>query len=151
MTDLSSLAAALSALKTATDLAGIIRQSGVSLEQAEFKLKSAELITALADIKLQLADVQYTILERDKTIRELDAKLELKGKVTFKAPFCWLDGDSSPHCQQCYEGDGKLVHLQGDDDGYWECKTCKRAYRSEPSRHSGARVARNTRNPFDTW
>jgi hypothetical protein len=151
MSDIALVASTLSSLKTAMDIAAIIKQSGTTLEKAEFKLKTADLISVLADVKIQLADVQQSILDRDQTIRELNTKFELKGKVAFKPPFCWLEGDTHPHCAQCYENDEKLIHLQGDGAGYWECKTCKSNFTDESYGRPTLGVVRNHRSEYDPF
>lgn len=151
MSDIALVASTLSSLKAAMDIAGVIKQSGTTLEKADFKFKTAELISALADIKIQLAEVQQSILDRDQTIRELNAKLELRGKVTFKPPFCLLEGDSHPHCAQCYENDDKLIHLQGDGNGYWECRTCKSNFTDDTYGRPALGVVRNHRSDYDPF
>lgn len=69
MTDIGSIAAALSSLKNATDLASAIKASGVSLEKAEAKMQLADLILALAEVKIQLAEVQQSQVARDRRKR----------------------------------------------------------------------------------
>jgi hypothetical protein len=53
MVDIAILGSALGSIKTATDIAKLIKNSGTSLEKAEVKLQVAELISSLADIKME--------------------------------------------------------------------------------------------------
>ncbi len=77
MPDLDTFSAALSSLKTATEIAKFIKESGVTLDKAEVKLKLAELTGALADTEIELSEIQGLLIEKDKIIRELNAKYEL--------------------------------------------------------------------------
>ena len=131
MPDLAAISSVLSSIKAATDIAKLVRESGLTLEKAEVKLKLAELVEKLADAKLELASVQDLIEERDRRIRELAQALEIQGKLTFEPPYYWLHSDAGregPFCQQCYDSEQKLVRLQGYGNGYWDCKTCKNNY-----------------------
>jgi hypothetical protein len=58
---ISDISAILTSVKTATDIAKLLKASDVSLEKAETKLKLADLIGALADVKMQLADVRESL------------------------------------------------------------------------------------------
>ena len=60
MADIATIAAALGSLKTATDIAKLIKDSGSSLEQAEVKLQIAELISSLAEANWKLLGFNRT-------------------------------------------------------------------------------------------
>jgi len=129
--DITSVTGVLGSIKTATDIARFIKDSDLSLEKAETKLKLADLIGALADAKMEVIGVQQTLAEAETRIRELETRLDTKAKVQWKEPSYWLEtetGPEGPFCQKCYDTEGKLVRLQGDDDGYFECKSCKSSY-----------------------
>jgi hypothetical protein len=64
---------------------------------------------------------------RDK-VDDLTAKLELKGKMRFEAPFCFQEADSIPFCARCYEVTQKAVHLTELNNGSWQCKECHNIY-----------------------
>jgi hypothetical protein len=121
----------LSSIKAATDIAKAIRESSISLEQAEYKLQLADLIDKLVDAKIQIAYIQEIILEKDDRIRELEKQAEIRGQLIYEAPFYWLDNGSrkdGPYCQQCYDSQKKLIRLQGYDPGHWRCMTCDNSY-----------------------
>jgi len=132
--DLTTISTALSSLKTATEIAKLIKNSDNSLEQAESKLKLADLISALADAKIQMTEIQQVLLEKDDEIKALNQKLNTKEKLQWEQPYYWrIDGNQKegPFCQQCYDKNHELIRLQGSNNGYWECKTCKNFYKDK--------------------
>src|SRR5690554_5746970 len=124
MADIATIAAALGSLKTATDIARLIKDSGASLEQAEIKLQIAELISALAEARIEIASVQSDLVAKDIEIRALKEKLENKQKMVWEKPYYWLlDGGNrdGPYCQRCYDVEQNLVRLQGSGKSGWSC------------------------------
>lgn len=129
--DMTSISAVLSSIKTATDIAKVIKESDASLEKAESKLKLAELISALADAKIQIADIQQVLMEKDAELRSATEQLVVKEKLHWESPYYWLlEGTrkEGPYCQHCYDKNHALIRLQGNREGYWECKVCKNTY-----------------------
>lgn len=128
--DLTPISTLLSSLKTATDIAKIIKEWDLSLEKAESKLKLAELISALADAKIEVTEIQQVLLDKDAELRSLKIQLEVKSKLKWEKPYYWLQEDSEkdgPFCQHCYDKNQELIRLQGRG-GFWECKACKSSY-----------------------
>jgi hypothetical protein len=127
-----TIAQALLSLKTASEIASLIRASGLSLSEAETKMKFADLIITLADLKVQLADVRNELLERDEKIAALTKELKGKAEMQWEAPYYWAvhpDGKKDgPYCQQCFDKEGKLIRLQDNGSDYWMCKTCNSGY-----------------------
>ena len=153
MVDITAITSILTGLKTATDIAVLLKGSGISLEKAEYKLKLAELISVLADAKIELAEIQQLVMEKEKLIRELQEALEIKETLTWEQPYYWLvDGNNKdgPFCQQCYDNDRKLARLQGNGNGYWECKTCKNSYKDK-TYTSPAPMVVSSRRDFDSY
>jgi hypothetical protein len=133
MADIGTISAVLSSVKTATDIAKIIKNSDVSLDAAETKLKVAELISALADVKLELAEVQDALREKDLEISSLKERFREKQSMNFDGKLYWIEGDETPLCQVCYETDLKLHHLTYKPGGqgfhsYHSCKVCKNSF-----------------------
>lgn len=130
MPDISAISAILSSVKSATDLAKIIKQSDLSLSEAETKLKLAELISALADVMLELADVQDLITKKEDRIKDLEDQLKFKATLTFDGKLYWANGDSVPFCPVCYERDNKLHHLSYyersvyESEAFYSCRIC---------------------------
>lgn len=131
MADISVIASAMSSIKVAADIAKLIRESSVTLEQAEIKLKLAELMSALADAKMEIANVQDELLGKDRRISELEEALNVQGRLIWESPYYWLDNDGTkdgPYCQQCMDNSRKLIRLQSLERGFWICATCKNNY-----------------------
>lgn len=152
MVDVTGFSTILTSIKTATDIAKLIKDSGVSLEQAEIKLKLAELVSALADAKIDIATIQQTLIEKDLQIQEMRKELSVRERVEYRDPSYWLkceSGEEGPYCQRCYDAEGKLIRLQGGEDGAWACRACKTAY-YEPARRMRDEVALKTPLPRRT-
>lgn len=129
--DIGSVTAALGSIKTATDIAKLIRESDLSLEKAELKLKLADLMNALADARIEVAEIQETVAEADSRIKELEARLATRARVKWDEPVYWLESDAGrdgPFCQRCYDMEEKLVRLQGSGDGHYSCRACNCGY-----------------------
>lgn len=132
--DIASISAALTSIKAATDIAKFIKDSDVSLEKAETKLKLADLIVSLADARIQITDIKEALLEKESEIRTLGEKLKIRESIKWEAPYYWLilpDGKDGPYCQHCYDKNQELLRLQGYNNGYWDCKSCKSDYRDK--------------------
>ncbi|MGC8492563.1 MAG: hypothetical protein ACP5SH_12585, partial [Syntrophobacteraceae bacterium] len=112
MPDIPTIVSALSSIKTAVDIAKLIKESSTSLEQAEVKLKLAELISALADAKIEIANVQETLLKKDQLIAELKESQDIREKLRWEMPYYWLesDGVSAPVKKPAKMAGGKTGH-----------------------------------------
>ncbi len=88
--DMQSIAAVLTSIKTATDIAKLITESDASLEKAESKLKFAELITTLANAKIQIADVQQLLIEKDTELRTIKEQLAIKQNIQWEDQILYL-------------------------------------------------------------
>ncbi len=87
---LAEVQALLASIKTATDLAQLIRGADVSLKEASHKMELADLIGALADAKIKVAEIQALILEKDQKIRDLEQKADLRSRLIYTAPYYYL-------------------------------------------------------------
>lgn len=145
--DIPTIAAVLTSIKSATDIAKLLKETDLSLEKAEVRLKLADLIGTLADAKMEIADVQDLLREKDTKIRELEEALKVKATLKYEAPYYWLiqSGEKDgPFCQQCYDNEGKVIRLQGGGNGIWHCKTCKQIFNDKTYRSPiGRRLARS--------
>jgi hypothetical protein len=138
--DITSISAALTSIKTAADIAKLIRDSDSSLEQAETKLQLAELTSALADAKLEVTEIQQSLIDKDALIRSLQEQLALRERLQWEAPYYWLVDESSkegPFCQHCLDADAKQVRLQGNGSGFWRCTVCKNTYTDKDYKDPG--------------
>lgn len=131
MVDLALFSAALNSVKTAREIAKLLKESDVSLEKAEHKSHLADLIYALADLKSELAEIQYQVIERDEKIKQLEETLQTKKYLEWERPYYWLQKDGNkegPFCQCCYDREQKLIRLQAHQQGRWECRACNNLY-----------------------
>lgn len=128
--DMTAIATVMGSIKTAIDLAKFIKESDVTFEQAGSKLKLAELISALADAKIQVSEIQQLLIDKDEELKAAFERLKVKEAIQWESPYYWLQGNQKdgPFCQHCYDTEHKLVRLQGNGEGYWECKACKNNY-----------------------
>lgn len=134
MPDIATIGSALSSIKTATEIAKLLRQSDSSLASAEIKLRLAELTEALAEAKLEIADIQELLLSKDRDNRELEEQLRIHEKLNWENPVYYLqndEGKDGPYCPQCYDNDRKVIRLQTNEPGSWSCRTCDNNFLSE--------------------
>lgn len=135
MPDIATIAAALTSLKTATDIAKFLRESDLSLERAELKLKLADLVGALADAKLELIEVQETLSEKDKKIAELEEAFQIKDELVRRYDaYYQIDEAGNPiglaYCLRCWENDHKKRQLVHDAKDRFTrvCTACGHRY-----------------------
>jgi|ERR1041385_8930219 hypothetical protein len=145
MTDIGAISAALTSIKTATEIAKIISQSGASIEKAELKLRVAELLTSLADAKVELAGVQDVLATKDGRIAELEDALESKEHLVRDGDAYYATNASgvasgTPFCTRCWEVEHRQRHLvySAEDFRSRTCPACKTHYegRSTPNKAS---------------
>lgn len=134
---LAEIGIVLSSIKTAFDtvkaVQDILKGSKETAAQYELQMNLVEIAKALANAEMQIAEIQNAILEKDQTIREQAEALEMKQKMTYEAPFYWIEEDGErdgPFCQQCWDKDQKTIRLQKLPDNWWTCKTCRNSYES---------------------
>jgi len=135
MPDIASIAAILSSIKTATDVAKFLRESDVSLEKAELKLKLADLVSALAEAKMSLTEIQETLSAKDKRIAELEEAFQSKDSLSrHYDAYYTTDKDGKPvgvaFCLRCWENDRRKRQLVHDAKGGRVCTTCGQRYES---------------------
>ena len=123
------IAVAVGSVKSAIEIAKILKDSADSFDKAEVKLQLAELIGSLADAKMQIAEIQEALLESDREKKELLDKLNLKENLVYEKPYYWKktteEEKEGPFCQLCYDKDQKLIRLQDWGNGEWNCQSCK--------------------------
>jgi ribosomal protein L37AE/L43A len=129
--DMTSISAALTSIKTAVDIAKLIKDSDSSLERAESKLKLADLMSALTAAKLEVIEIQESLTDKDARIRSLEEQIAVKQRLQWEPPYYWRVNHSSkegPFCQHCFDADSKQVRLQGNGSGFWRCTVCENTY-----------------------
>jgi hypothetical protein len=133
--DIATITALLGNVKTATEIAKAIKDSGATLEAAEMKLKLADLISALADVKIEAATVQTQLLDAQGQIRKLEAAAKQRAALVWRQPCYWMprepDGVEEPYCQACYDKELRLARLHEDDRGAYRCSVCGGYFETE--------------------
>lgn len=136
MSDIATITATLSGLKTAIDIAKAIKDADVSIEKAELKYKIAELISALADAKVAAAETIELIENKERQIVELESKLSFsKTLERFKDAYFETHSGApvgDPYCAHCWEVDKVAVHLKtgANHARMKECPRCKTQHMS---------------------
>ena len=124
---------AVGSIKSAIDIAKVLKDGADTFDKAEVKLQLAELISSLADAKMQMAEVQELLLESNAEKKDLLNKLNQKKKITYEKPsYFKINDDNSkdgPYCQNCYDANEKLIRLQGGKNDVWTCNQCKNTYK----------------------
>jgi hypothetical protein len=134
--DLSSISSALTAIKTAQEIAGLIKSSDNALEEAEIKLKVADLVSALADAKIALADVREHLQTKEDEIGTLKDSLRLKENLVRHKEAYYITNENGdpigdPYCSYCWESNNKAIHLFIVDYMCSGCTGCKTKYDTE--------------------
>lgn len=135
MPDITTIGAALSSLKTATDIVKFLRESDLSLERAELKLKLADLLSSLADAKIELVEVQEALAEKDKQIAALEDAFHNKDSLMRRYDAYYTvdqNGEPTgvPYCLRCWENEHKKRQLVHDSKEYRikVCTSCGHRY-----------------------
>ena len=99
--------------------------------------KNAELNHVILDLQAGMLE----ILEENRSLKEenetLKKKTELTQKMSFKAPFWYVEGDEQPYCPNCKESKDVFVHLVGGAEEF-TCPACYNRYK--PCSDGGWRV-----------
>ncbi|MGR5258642.1 hypothetical protein ACPV5Q_01610 [Vibrio astriarenae] len=131
MPDIATISSVLGSVKTATEIAKMLKDSHVSLEKAEVKLQFAELISSLADAKIEIAEIRELLQEKDQIIKRLKSETKIKGQMIWRDPVYYLQterGKEGPFCPQCYDSTSKLIRLQTYQRDHWQCMTCDKGF-----------------------
>lgn len=143
---------AVGSIKSAIDIAKILKNGADTLDKAEVKLQLAELISSLADAKMQMAEIQELLIQSNIEKKELENKLNKKEKIIYKKPYYFkINEDNSqdgPYCQKCYDSNEKLIRLQGGSNDYWNCRECKSKYEGKDYKRPQIRSIRSRGNYF---
>jgi len=119
---------ALVSIKTAWDVAKIVKTVSDDLGSAELKMQVAELMSALADAKVQAAETVELVAELEKIIKT-KSEMSFDGNMYYKKK----DGGDKegPWCPTCYDVKSLEVRLHsGNYQGIivWDCRNCKQEF-----------------------
>lgn len=100
-------------------------------DQTVLNTKIIEFQNAIMAVQQQAMELQMEQQKLITRIHELESECrknqDLPG-IEYEKPYYWRkvgDKKDGPFCQSCYDKDRKLIRLQGDGAGYWECLVCK--------------------------
>lgn len=97
----------------------------------------ADLIRKAGDIDLyrKIVESEGEVIELtrenrrlEEKVHELEKTLAFRGKMTFKEPFWYQEGDETPFCPACYEAKDRAVHVKFVTDSRWDCPSCGHIY-----------------------
>ena len=81
------------------------------------------------------SDIIALVEENNRLRRENEeskAVIALTKAMIHRPPFFYQEGDQTPFCPACWEGDKKAIHLiyshEEDTCVRWDCKTCKQMF-----------------------
>lgn len=113
--DAGGIAAAVSSVRVAGDLARGLMAAATVMQNAETKLRVAELITALADAKTALVDAQEEVRSLRAQVTELQRAHADRSRMQIVngAYFIRQDNGSraGPYCTRCFADETKLITL----------------------------------------
>lgn len=109
----------------------------IELGQKIIDLQSAalELVSEKGDLLTNKQNLLAEIDDLKKKINTLEEQLETKESLNFNNSMYWLKDDENPYCPNCYDNNGKLIHLIEDPSSMrYMCKTCRNQYRTDEQR-----------------
>ena len=98
------------------------------------RCETAEVRDFIASLREKASDLREENSDLKDEVKTLKEELEEKVKLIYEPPFYWMiDGDKKdgPFCQQCHDSDKKNIRLQGNNNDYWQCKTCKNDFKGK--------------------
>ncbi len=116
MSDISSISAAFTAIKSASEILKVIRDAGQKLESAEYNLKFAELTESLSELRIYISELRETISDKEQQIKNLNDTLKIKADIVrYRDAYYEKDEKGSPtgnpFCSKCWEVNHVLIHL----------------------------------------
>lgn len=135
MTDITSIAAALNGIKTATEIITYLRNTETAFKNAELKLKIADLVDVIAETKLSLANIQEIITQKNAEIKRLNDILKVHPElILFGAAYYHKNSEGKPtgdpFCPYCFEVKHNLVHIHQNPIERRQnvCPACKNTF-----------------------
>jgi hypothetical protein len=132
------ITSALTAIKTASDIARTLRGVDKSFEQAELKLRIADLVEALAEARMAVSDMQDEIRAQRERISELEEREDVRGRIEKRDGVFFVrradgSGEDGPYCPRCFEVDGLLITLGHTSPdfrfmGPYTCPNCNKYF-----------------------
>ena len=97
------------------------------------------------DLYKNLSELQTRVMELEEENnrlrtdkKDLEEKLRLAERMTFKEPFYYQDGDETPFCPSCWECKNSAAHVifryNRPNEICWDCPVCKTVYQVKKDR-----------------
>ena len=152
MDPITAIVTALSGIKTATEIAQLLKTSDDAYLKAELKLRMAELMIALADTKIAISELKEIIQKKDDEISLLSSKNKEIDSLIFIEPIYRKKLENGEYegyyCQRCYDVDKKVVRLIKHNSDSYYCNECKNTYYG-PNYVAPMRNRRSSYDPFN--
>lgn len=94
------------------------------------KYNDIELNRRILSLENEVLDLSREKRRAEEKIEELTRALEFKGKLNFKQPFYYSEGDNTPFCPGCWEARKTAIYLANHPISpvSWLCPACKTTY-----------------------
>ena len=93
------------------------------------ELHDVELKRRILKLEEEVSDLSRDKRRAEEKVEELERALKFKAHLTFKEPFYFLEGDTTPYCPACWEDKRKGVHVHyittENAVQHWNCPNCK--------------------------
>lgn len=120
---------------------------------AVHEIKNLDLYAKVLDLNRGIMDLIEDNRRLHAEVEDLKEKFQLRGKMTFKVPFYYQDGDETPYCAHCWESKASAIHLkfgiERDNDYRWDCPSCHNTYLQ--SKNANTHTRRNPPPQYSPW
>lgn len=129
MEPILAISTAITSLKTATDIAQLLKTTDSSFEKAELRLKIADMMIALADAKISIAELKDIIQDKDDKIKQLQEQNTLVEEMDFKNGLYFSKNGDGPYCTACYDTKKIKIRLTEQPSAFktfgdYKCPNC---------------------------
>src|SRR5579863_3529148 len=118
-------------------LMGIL-DNAKEVANAVHEIKNLELYEKVLTLTRGIMDMVQENRDLHAENHDLKEKFKLHEKMTFKEPFYYQDGDTTPFCPACWELKNDPIHLifefNREDAVRWDCKVCKNTFMDKKDR-----------------
>jgi hypothetical protein len=95
--------------------------------------ENMDLNRKILNLETEVLDLTRDKRRADHKIEELEEAPRFKEKLTYKAPYYWLEGDSDPYCSNCWSTKRVAVHVIQTHREHslateLRCPSCKQLY-----------------------
>jgi hypothetical protein len=131
-----------------------ILDNAKEIASAVHEIQNLDLYRRVLDLNAGIMDLVDENRKLHAEIEDLQKKLQLREKMTFKEPFYFQDGDNTPFCPACWECKASAIHLHVANDSaaatLWHCAVCKSNFTVMKARVMGSPQAPQSNGP-DSW